>query len=340
MLVDEINIKLIIVGDGGVGKTSIVNAFLEKEIPESYIPTIGSNIAKKEYNIKTADFGLRINLWDLGGQRSFNPLNPTFFKNVDAAFLVFDLSKPETLSEIQNVYLKNLAKNSEECLTFIIGNKLDLMTDKKILKEFIKDFPIKEVPLVFVSALTLENLQQAFELLVFSYLQELEFKYPDDKIKGLDKEFLQLISKSEGELRTLFMNADTIDSLTLQKKTAVPITKKVVELKETVETKEDNLRLVQERLKRLDMIKSQIIDSFNNNLSVVENIFVKLKSSPIDSLIESIDNALGQIDYFKDDFELKLESLLDIGLDSLIELDKKDKKDTNILGVKPKSTTE
>ena len=132
------------------------------------------------------------------------------------------------------------------------------------------------------------------------------------------------------------MNADTIDSLTLLKKTAVPITKKVVDLKETVETKEDNLRLVQERLKRLDMIKSQIIDSFNNNLSVVENIFVKLKSSPIDSLIESIDNALGQIDYFKDDFELKLESLLDIGLDSLIELDKNDKKDTNILGVKPK----
>jgi len=86
MLVDEINIKLIIVGDGGVGKTSIVNAYLEKDIPESYIPTIGSNIAKKEYNIKTADFGLRINLWDLGGQRSFNPLNPSFFKNVDAAF--------------------------------------------------------------------------------------------------------------------------------------------------------------------------------------------------------------------------------------------------------------
>ena len=76
--------------------------------------------------------------------------------------------------------------------------------------------------------------------------------------------------------------------------------------------------------------------SFNNNLSVVENIFVKLKSTPIDSLLESIDNALGQIDYFKDDFELKLESLLDIGLDSLIELDKKDK---DILNIKPKPNT-
>jgi len=336
MLVDEINIKLIIVGDGGVGKTSIVNSYLDKEIPESYIPTIGSNIAKNEYNIKTADFRIRLNLWDLGGQRSFNPLNPTFFKNVDAAFLVFDLSKPETLSEIQNIYLKNLTQNSEECLTFIVGNKLDLMTDKAILKDFIKDFPIKEVPLVFVSAQTRENLQDAFELLVFSYLQELEFKYPDDKIKGLDKEFLRVINKTEGDLRKIFMNPDSIDSLTLQKKTAVPITKKVVDLTESMETKEDNLRLVQERLKRLDTIKIQIIDSFNNNLSVVENIFVKLKSSPIDSLIDSIDNALGQIDYFKDDFELKLESLLDIGLDSLIDLDKKDKKDANIL--KPKTS--
>ena len=338
MLVDEINIKLIIVGDGGVGKTSIVNAYLEKSIPESYIPTIGSNISKKEYNINTSDIGLRLNLWDLGGQRSFNPLNPTFFKNVDAAFLVFDLSKPETLSEIQNIYLKNLTKYSEECLTFIIGNKLDLIDDKKLLKDFIKDFPIKEVPLVFISALTHENLMEAFELLIFSYLQELEFKYPEEKIKGLDKEFLQVIDKSEGELRKLFMNADSIDSLTLQKKTAAPITKKVVELTETVDKREENLRLVQERLKRLDLIKNQIIDSFNNNLSVVENIFVKLKSTPIDSLLESIDNALGQIDYFKDDFELKLESLLDIGLDSLIELDKKDK-DIDIMDIKSKPET-
>jgi len=322
MIVDEINIKLVIVGDGGVGKTSIVNAFLNKPIPEVYIPTIGSNITHNDYILESVN--IRVNLWDSGGQRSFNPINPAFFKNVDAAFLVFDLNKPETLKEIEDVYLKHLQKNSEECITFLIGNKLDLIEDEGKLKELAKNIAITEIPLIFISARTKINLNEIFELLVFIYLQEMEFKYPDEKIKGLYNKFLKSIDKNEGQLRNLFINADKIDSLTLPTEDKSPITKKMVDVVERLEQKEENAKIFQERLKRLDLIKNQIIESFNNNLSTVENLFEKLKKTPINHLIESIDNALGQINYFKEDFELKLESLMDIGLDSLIELDEED----------------
>ncbi|MFX1275713.1 MAG: Rab family GTPase [Promethearchaeota archaeon] len=319
MIVDEINIKLVIVGDGGVGKTSIVNAFLNKPIPEVYIPTIGSNITHNEYTLESVN--IRVNLWDSGGQRSFNPINPAFFKNVDAAFLVFDLSKPETLKEIEDVYLKHLQKNSEECITFLVGNKLDLIEDENSLKELAKNIAITEIPLVFISAKKMVNLNEIFELLVLIYLQEMEFKYPDEKIKGLFKKFLNQLDKSEKQLRDLFINAEKVDSLTLPKEVSAPITKKVVTITDEVEPKEEAMKIFQERLKRLDMIKSQIIESFNNNLTTVENLFEKLKNTPINRLVESIDNAIGQIDYFKEDFELKLESLMDIGLDSLIELE-------------------
>ncbi|MFX1398903.1 MAG: Rab family GTPase [Promethearchaeota archaeon] len=319
MIVDEINIKLIIVGDGGVGKTSIVNAYLNKNIPEVYIPTIGSNITKKEYNLPASNLDLRLNLWDLGGQKSFNPLNPAFFKNVDAAFLVFDLSKPETIKELDSVYLEHLKNNSEECIIFLVGNKLDLITDKESLKSLARDFPIKEVPLVFTSARTHENLNDIFELLAFSYLQEMVFKYPDDKVKGLDKEFLESINKDEQQLRNLFINSENVESIILQKKPSVAITKKVVETTDLDKEVED-IKVIHESLRRLDLIKSQIISSFNNNLTVIENIFEKLKKTPINSLVDSLDNAIGQIEYFKEDFELKLESLLDTGIESLINL--------------------
>ena len=333
MIVDEINIKLIVVGDGGVGKTSIINALLNKSIPEVYIPTIGSNITHNDYILESVN--IRLNLWDLGGQRSFNPINPAFFKNVDAAFLVFDLNKPETLKEIEDIYLKHLRKNSEECITFLVGNKLDLIEDEENLKKLAKNIAITEIPLVFISARSLVNLKEIFELLVFIYLQEMEFKYPDDKIKGLYSKFLESLDKNEADLRNLLINADKIDSLTLPTESQVPLTKKVVNVVEELEPGEENVRIFQERLKRLDLIKNQIVESFNNNLTTVEILFEKLKKTPISHLIESIDNALGQINYFKEDFELKLESLMDIGLDSLIELDN-DEESASKIEVNPK----
>ncbi len=196
-----------------------------------------------------------------------------------------------------------------------------MIDDEENLKKLAKNIAITEIPLVFISARSLINLKEIFELLVFIYLQEMEFKYPDDKIKGLNNKFLESLDKNEANLRNLFINADKIDSLTLPTKNEVPLTKKVVDVVEELEPKGETTRIFQERLKRLDLIKNQIVESFNNNLTTVENLFEKLKKTPINHLIESIDNALGQINYFKEDFELKLESLMDIGLDSLIELD-------------------
>ena len=56
MLVEEINLKVVILGDGGVGKTSLINSFLEKSIPKMYVPTIGSNIARKEHKINDREY--------------------------------------------------------------------------------------------------------------------------------------------------------------------------------------------------------------------------------------------------------------------------------------------
>ncbi len=130
MLVGEINIKLVILGVGSVGKTSIVKSFLDQEIPRMYIPTIGSSIARKEFMLK--NIAIKVNIWDIGGQKSFNPLNPVFFTNVDTAFLVFDLSQPkETLPGLEIDYLANLSKYTDVCIAFVIGNKLDLISTKE-----------------------------------------------------------------------------------------------------------------------------------------------------------------------------------------------------------------
>lgn len=308
MFINEINIKLVIFGDGGVGKTSIINSYLDKGFPERYITTIGSNISRKEYRLK--DYFIRMNIWDIGGG-SFNPLNPVYFNNVDVALLVFDLSKiKETLLELQKTYLKKLTESSEDCLTYLIGNKLDLISTEDDLKEISDRFSIKEIPLILISAKTQYKVQDLFELSVFNFLQDWDNQI-EDTASGLSEEFLGFIKRSENDLNDLFTNLTNIDLHALKKKSTIMITKKVsisseIELPE----KPEELKDIKYQIPKLDEIKENIINAYSNNLTAIKDIIINLKKTPIALLNEIIDKTSKDLNYFKEDFELKLQSIL------------------------------
>ncbi len=124
VITDEINLKFVVLGEGRVGKTSLISAFLENSFPEKYLPTIGSNIVKKNYEFENRNLRLKINIWDNGGQRSFNLFNPNVYYNADAALIIFDLSDPKkTLENIKKNYLQHLEKYAENCITIITKQK-------------------------------------------------------------------------------------------------------------------------------------------------------------------------------------------------------------------------
>ncbi|MFX1409388.1 MAG: Rab family GTPase [Promethearchaeota archaeon] len=326
MLVNEISIKLVVFGDASVGKTATINSFLYKNFPERYIPTIGSNISRKEYKLK--DYLIRINIWDIGGQRSFNPLNPVFFNNVDVALLVFDLSKPkETLLELQNTYLKKLTEHSERCLTYLVGNKLDLISTEEDLKEISDRFSIKEIPLIFISAKTQDNVQGLFELLIYNFLQDWEKHTEFNTSHKISKDFLVSIKRSENELNDLFINLRTIDLNSLKKKSTASITKKVSisEKKENLLIEKlDKIKNIQYQVPNLNELKYNIITAYSNNLTAIKDIIIKLKNTPISLLNDVIDKTSTELNYFKEDFELKLQSILKLEDESKSKMQEKE----------------
>jgi small GTP-binding protein len=328
MLLEEINIKLVLLGDGGVGKTALINSMLGKDIPNIYVPTIGSNIARKELKVK--DFLLRIYLWDIGGQLSFNPINPVSYTNVDAAFLVFDLSQPkETFAELEKIYLPNLSKYSEDCMTFVIGNKLDLITNKTTLKSIVKKYSLESLPFILTSAKTKENVEEALDLLAYRYLKEWEKKYTSEKFKGLAEEYLKAVKWNKKDLESLFMNLTTVDKLTLKKKAVI---KKVeVKPKDEVDEKEksDEMLVLQHRLKILEEVKEKLKVSFDKNITTVQELILNLKKTPIDMLIDTVDSTSERLKQMKNDFEVSLESMLDLESGKVSEQDikKKSKED-------------
>ena len=316
MIVSEINIKLTILGYWGVGKTSMTNVFMDKKIPSMYIPTIGSNIIRKEFKLKNEY--IRVNIWDIGGQRSFNPLNPVFFSNIDAAFLVFDLTNPkETLLELKQTYLENLRNKSPECIIFLIGNKSDLIRpeDTDVLLNNIRQSDINELPLVFISAKTKVNLSEAFELLVFRYLEKLERESNSEQFKGIANEFIGLIDKKKNDLFNLIVNLEDVDSTSLEKKIAPRIVKKIVtpdDEKVEIETNIVDYTNFQANLVDFDIVKNSIIETFKNNLNMVEDLILSLKTTPIDSLMEKIEKTSEELNQLREDFELKLDNILNL----------------------------
>ena len=316
MLVSEINVRLTILGQWGVGKTSMVNTLVGKEFPSMYIPTIGSNIARKEYKLK--ENYIRLNIWDIGGQKSFNPLNPVFFSNLDSALLLFDLNNPkESLQEIKETYLKNLSKHSPECITYLIGNKSDLVRpeDSEILLNNIRKYQIQGFPIVFVSAKTQDNIAELFTLVVFDFLEKLEESGNEAQFQGISKEFLRSVGKSEEELNDLIINIDEIDSNALHRKITPKIIKKNIKLteKEHVPLKEiRDLKKITEFNIDKNKIKENIVTAFKNNLIVISELISKLKKSPINTLIDNIDKSLADLSNLNKDFELKLDSILEL----------------------------
>ncbi|MBN1215877.1 MAG: GTP-binding protein [Candidatus Lokiarchaeota archaeon] len=309
-LVNEINLKLVLLGNGGVGKSSLIQSIIDSEVDERYIPTIGSNIIKKDYFIKKSNSLISVNLWELGGQRAFNPLNPVFFTNVDIAFIVFDLSKPkDTISDIKKIYLDNLLKKSTDCIVFLIGNKLDLNIDENKLDKIIKEINITEYPLVCISALKKINIEDLMNIAVYNFLKTKKEEFENNGIENLSNLFLEINNRTETDLKSIIVNSAKINIGEIQKKKSLVVSQKKIEKEQFIV---DEKIPSKDKFKDLDLVKPLIKTNFNQNILSIEYMISSLKRTPIQSLNDSIDKILNELKTLKKDFELKLNTIMDI----------------------------
>tara|TARA_B100000767_G_scaffold270735_1_gene295037 strand:- start:3542 stop:4150 length:609 start_codon:yes stop_codon:yes gene_type:complete len=135
-------IKAAIIGDYGVGKTSISNTFMNNTFYEIYTPTLGVDFRHKIITLK--DNSYKIQIWDTAGQERFQSIVKSYLRDLDIAILVFDLSNPDTFLKIEEWYkvIKFYNKNKENINIFLIGNKNDI-SDRKITINEINKFIIR-----------------------------------------------------------------------------------------------------------------------------------------------------------------------------------------------------
>ncbi len=120
--------KILVLGDEGVGKTTLIKHYSEKIFEKDVSPIVGVEFYIKHVDIDGHDYKLQF--WDFFNEEKFGSMHTMYYKGASAIFYIFDLSKPETIDNYQK-YLNKVWDEAKvnKCPVLLIGNKLDLVKD-------------------------------------------------------------------------------------------------------------------------------------------------------------------------------------------------------------------
>ena len=157
--------KIVLIGDGAVGKTSIRRRYMGEGFKADFLATMGADFAYLKINID--DHEIEWQIWDLAGQPAFRKVMKAYFKGSMGTLAVYDVSQPKTLEEIDSWIQEAQynAKTFPELPAVLVGNKIDLRDEipncTKTIDGFIKAKSLN-ADFIETSAKTGENIQEAF----------------------------------------------------------------------------------------------------------------------------------------------------------------------------------
>ncbi|GAA5889337.1 hypothetical protein JCM6882_000713 [Rhodosporidiobolus microsporus] len=164
----KVLLKTIILGDSGVGKTSLMNQYVNKRFSNQYKATIGADFLTKE--VMVDDRLVTMQLWDTAGQERFQSLGVAFYRGADCCVLVYDVNSSksfETLDSWRDEFLIQASPRDPENFPFIvIGNKVDVEEGKRMVsqKRAMSWCTAKgNIPYFETSAKEATNVEQAFQ---------------------------------------------------------------------------------------------------------------------------------------------------------------------------------
>lgn len=166
--------KLVLLGEAAVGKTSLINRYVEGAFSEDYKPTLGANIIRKDVNLDDSNAKIRLIVWDLAGQEKYNVIRSMYFQGCVGALLVYDVTRHNTFSEIKNKWLADFQKYvKKEGAYILIGNKIDLEDQRIVQTEEGKKLAneVNACDFIETSAKLGNNVEKAFQNLVKQILR-------------------------------------------------------------------------------------------------------------------------------------------------------------------------
>jgi len=170
---DEPNyiVKITLLGEAAVGKTSLVYRFVQNTFRDSYKSTLGVNLLKKD--LRVDNFGdVSAQIWDLGGQESFRSLRKLYLEGANGALVIYDMTNRKTFKKLDD-WLESFKDARGEQPLLLIGNKADLENKIEVEEEEGKNYADQhKMDFIITSAKTGLNVEDAFKDLIREILEK------------------------------------------------------------------------------------------------------------------------------------------------------------------------
>ena len=179
---DNEGIKIVLVGESGVGKTSIIKRFVENNFEYNMQPSIGGSFFTKNLIFEDGE-KLTINIWDTAGQENFRSLTQIFYKEAKVGILVYDITQYNSYDELIKYWYNNIKENSSSDIILVLAaNKSDLAeqeeVNEKIAKKFAED---NNIDFFSVSAKKNYGIKDLFTQIVKKHTGRGDFRFIDNQ---------------------------------------------------------------------------------------------------------------------------------------------------------------
>ncbi|MFW9778592.1 MAG: Rab family GTPase [Candidatus Heimdallarchaeota archaeon] len=178
LMKQKLVLKLVLLGDPGVGKTSLISQFVHARFRNSYQLTVGLDISSKQVKLDDGRV-VTLSINDIGGQARFAAIRHMFFKGSHLAMLVYDVTREDTLQNIIEPWFTELQEfcnqpDVSKVQTILVGNKADL-EDYRMIEEEEGNVIAKKINAIghiIASAKENQNVDVAFKTLAEAYFRE------------------------------------------------------------------------------------------------------------------------------------------------------------------------
>ena len=155
--------KILVIGDGAVGKSCIIRRYVDNEFENTHLQTVGLDFKLKNIQLDDGN-SLKAQIWDTAGQERFHSITRNYFKNAHGIILIYDVTLIESFHNVKN-WIKQIKKEASDKVSIIlVGNKID-MENKRAVSNEEGEKIADENGLKFFecSAKTGENIEQIFK---------------------------------------------------------------------------------------------------------------------------------------------------------------------------------
>jgi Ras-related protein Rab-11A len=174
--------KIVLIGESGVGKTSLISQLMDQTFQHDQQSTTGGTFSTKTVlcdNNRT----LKLEIWDTAGQERYRSLTTMFYKDANAAVLVYDITRKDSFEQLKEYWTKQVKENSpSDTILAICGNKSDLVEKEDVNEGTARQFA-QSLGAIFVStsAKSIEQVNNLFIQLVKLYTKCNEVKFIEEE---------------------------------------------------------------------------------------------------------------------------------------------------------------